>query len=374
MRSSKSKNEAWLRRALERAFLAAIAAPAVVTGTQACSSNEAAPADAGLGADASISDGGALDDGGTVTDADLGPCAPFPVQIDAQAPDGGVECGVFQKFPCGPPSGLTLYSDCYYLLDDCDKVCPGSLFFNCHVYGDSCIDGSIPDASDIVIECATCPNGVGRRPEGLLAAIDPNGGSRVGDYFARAAHLEAAAVHAFRAMHRELACHGAPAELLSLVRSAEADEIRHARVTSKLARTRGAKPVRARVKKMPVRPLEEMAIENAIEGCVRETFGALYAKWQANAAGDTDVAEAMSVIADDEAKHAALSWRVAAWLDSQLDDAARERVAAATERAISELEREIDREPHHELVEHAGVPSAAVQKRLLRALVVELAA
>ena len=359
-----------MRRILSRALVAAMAAPAAAFAVQACTGDDNVVTDAGL--DASILD--AAGDATEDVDVDAGPCAPYVVAIDAQAPDGGIECGIFQRFPCGVPSGLTLYQDCYFLLDDCQSVCPGSLYFNCHMYGDSCLDGSIQPDADPIVECATCPNGVGRRPRGLRnpGKNAAKSDSRVGAYFANAAHLEAASVHAFRILRRELEAHGAPADLREGAARAEADEIRHARATSKLARAYGAEAKHARVSPCALRSLEDIALENAVEGCVRETFGAAFAAWQAEHAQDPAIRSAMQKIARDEARHAALAWGVARWAESRLDQAARSRIATAKRRALRDLEAELDRQTHPELASRAGVPSMEAQRVLLRTLETEL--
>jgi len=59
--------------------------------------------------------------------------------------------------------------------------------------------------------------------------------------------------------------------------------------------------------------LVDVALENAVEGCVRETYGALIATRQAEAASDPVVRRAMRKIAADETAHAALSWDVASF-------------------------------------------------------------
>lgn len=372
-----------IAKLLGRALAVALAAPAVVLGVQACSSDDSPVNDAGPDA-SSGTDGSLGNDGGGDGDADVveaGVCSPYVIQVDASAPDGGIECGVFQRFPCGAPPGLTLYSDCYFKLDDCQKVCPGSLFFNCHYYSANCDggvvdDGGDGDAGDTIIECASCPNGVGRRPHGLMPFRSPSGPrrtSRVAGYFAAATHLEAASVHAFRIMKLELAELGAPADILRAAERARRDEIRHAKLTARITRRHGGRPVRARVGKRAARSLEAIAIENAAEGCVRETFGALVAMWQAERAGDPAIAEAMREIALDEARHAALAWSVAAWAESRLDVAANRRVLAAKAKALRELEASIAVEPHPALVVIAGLPSAAEQKTMLDALSAELA-
>jgi hypothetical protein len=85
------------------------------------------------------------------------------------------------------------------------------------------------------------------------------------------------------------------------------------------------------------RAASAIALENAVEGCVRETFGAALALWQAGRAADPEIRSAMSTIADDETRHAELAWDFAAWLEPQLTDAERDQIHAARERAIAEL-------------------------------------
>src|SRR5262245_13239428 len=80
-----------------------------------------------------------------------------------------------------------------------------------------------------------------------------------------------------------------------------------------------------------------MAIENAIEGCGRETWGAVVALWQAHRATDPEVRAAYRSIADDEARHAALGWAIDAWVRTRLDASAHARIDAAREAAVREL-------------------------------------
>jgi len=160
---------------------------------------------------------------------------------------------------------------------------------------------------------------------------------------ARMAWLEAASVHAFRRLARELAAHGAPRELVVAARACARDEIRHARAMSKLATSRGATVPPVSAPPAPLRDLESIARENAVEGCVGETFGALQAEWRAAHESDVEVAEAMRAIAPDELRHAALGWTIAAWIDGKLDDAARARVAAARTEAARTLVCDLER-------------------------------
>jgi hypothetical protein len=117
-----------------------------------------------------------------------------------------------------------------------------------------------------------------------------------------------------------------------------------------------------------VRELEAVAIENASEGCVRETFGAILAQWQATHAHDERVRATMRRIARDESRHAALAWEVAQWAERRLSADARKRVARAKQHAFDVLANELALDPPSELVDLLGLPSAAQAARLVRAL------
>ena len=135
-----------------------------------------------------------------------------------------------------------------------------------------------------------------------------------------------------------------------------------------LATRAGARVSRPRVARRPVRSLEAIARENATEGCVRETFGAVIARMQSVRAEDARIRAAMTPIARDEARHAELSWKVAAWLDGRLDDAARRRVARARARAVAALTVQLRREPEAGTKGPLGLPSANEASRAFAAL------
>jgi rubrerythrin len=213
--------------------------------------------------------------------------------------------------------------------------------------------------------------GGGRRPAGLARARF-DACSAMGDFFARVAHLEAASVDAFVALARELEARGAPPSLVRMAERCARDERRHARVTTRLARRFGGAVPAVRVARARKRSLAAMAIENAVEGCVRETFGAMVATWQAANAGDADVASAMRTIARDETRHAAMAWAVARWLEPQLDARARVRVARARRGAIAALRRDVAKRVDAALVESAGVPTSTRALALVDAIENEL--
>jgi hypothetical protein len=228
-----------------------------------------------------------------------------------------------------------------------------------------------PDGQVIVLASEVLdPKGnncaIGRRPAGLVE-VDAFCTDPVGAFFARAAQLEAASVDAFRVLERELRAHGAPRGLRARATRAANDEIAHARMTAAIARRFGGRFERPRVEPREVRSLEEIALENATEGCVNETYGALVATFQARAAADPRVRAAMARIARDETRHAALARDVAAWIEPQLSPAARRRVEQARAEAVQRLRASASREPHPSLARTAGMPTAAQAQALLGA-------
>lgn len=201
----------------------------------------------------------------------------------------------------------------------------------------------------------------GRRPAGLRRAQRPRAGA-VGTHLARSAWFEAASVHAFVHLARELARHGAPSELTRDAQCAAVDEIRHARTMGALARARGATPPVPEVAAPRRRSIESIATENAVEGLVGETWAALMATWQA-AHAPAAIRDTFARIAIDETGHAALARRVDAWARTRLTKAACRRVDAARRRAVSQLEpsRGTTRPI---LVRELGLPNAAAAQRL----------
>jgi hypothetical protein len=200
---------------------------------------------------------------------------------------------------------------------------------------------------------------VGRRPEGY--ALARSAAERaLGAHFAEIAQLEAASVYAFERLARELEAHGAPADLIAAARDAAWDEVRHAKTTSALAKRFGGAARAPEVPALGVRTLLAIALENAAEGCVRETFGALQATLEARQAADPAIARAMQVIAADETRHAGLAWDVAAWLEPRLAPAERAQVEDARREAAAGLGHDLAAfAPAAEVTVLAGVPDAA---------------
>jgi hypothetical protein len=182
-----------------------------------------------------------------------------------------------------------------------------------------------------ILDCTTICSAAGRRPAGLALP------SLEGDWLAQMAHLEAASVPAFTQLERELAAHGAPERLQAAARRARLDEVRHAAAIGALARAAGSRPLPLDVCATPIRPLAHLALENAVEGCVRETAGAVLAAAQAQRLVDRAQAELFAGIAVDERRHADLAWAVDAWALPRLDPADVKLIERARQVALQEL-------------------------------------
>ncbi len=221
------------------------------------------------------------------------------------------EMGVERVHHCAPPELRPLYKTADAEVDEWVVACDVDAV-HCH-------DPTI---------LAPPSFGSGRRPEGFT----PRGRrAGAGGWLAASAALEAASVPAFERLARELRRHGAPRALVRAAHRAQNDETRHARVMGALAARYGVPATIPHVPRLPVRGREELAVENAREGCVGETLAAIVAHFQALHARDPRVRAAMRRIAQDETRHALLSHQVDAWAGSA-------RAAAAKEAALAALE------------------------------------
>lgn len=399
-----ARETARLRKAFERILILSAASSGAL-GVHACSSgsstssgaggehdasamNDAtSPGDSGHGGNDAAADGGGDSPSGTEAGSgcsdDAGPdalwsscCEPPPAEAWDAGADVPSTCVYQVSLPCGlPPWVQNIFPpSCNLYLSDCAKICTGAAapFVKCEIAnGYGCDDDAMAfvaaDGEAIRVQCDKC-NGVGRRPAGLAIPRGRRSASALGDYFAAAAHLEAASVHAFERLAGELEAHRLPRVLARAARRSARDEVRHARVTTRLARRFGGEPPAVRVAARRTRTLTAIALENAIEGCVRETFGALLASWQARSAQDPEVRRAMTRIAADETRHAALAWAVARAVEARLDAAARKKVASARARAIAKLRRDVAAGFSGKVACAAGLPGPERTSQMLDAL------
>ncbi len=232
-------------------------------------------------------------------------------------------------------------------------------------------DGETTELQTEMLGSSGCVTG--RRPAGLLSARPAAMHSPLGALFANIARLEAASVYAFERLARELVELSAPAPLVAEAVRSGLDEIRHTQLTAALAQRFGGRPAAVALEPLQARSRFEIALENAVEGCVRETYGAIVAHHQASLAQDPEVAAVMTSIAADETRHAQLSWRVAEWLEPQLDAAERDALRVAQTRAIAQLVREVEEDalPGRD-ARAIGWPSPSVGRALVQRMAAEL--
>jgi hypothetical protein len=188
-----------------------------------------------------------------------------------------------------------------------------------------------------------------------------------GDFFAEVSSLEALSVKAFRHCARSLTKLGAPAAFALAARRAARDEIRHARLTRRLAARFGRERIARQQWTAKPHTLLSFAIENAEEGCAGETLGALLAMHQASFAADAEVRRTMTSIARDELGHAALAWSIHAWCLSRLPYRERVQVMEALRAAQDRWVRSPAAFPAA-VVNTTGIPSANRARELARGL------
>ena len=212
----------------------------------------------------------------------------------------------------------------------------------------------------------SCPFGCGRRPAveaSVAARADP-----LVHHFAQIAMLEALSVGAFRQLARDVRDH-APAFAARVSRAAR-DEQRHARRARGVLRRLGAEADTVPHVPVATRPLDELTMNNAVEGCVRETFGAISACIQAERAGDPTIRRFFRAIAHDELEHAALSWDLHRAFMARVEPGARTRIDCAQQRALAELESM--EEPSPAVRAATGAPTRSEQRALVRAMAASL--
>jgi hypothetical protein len=210
----------------------------------------------------------------------------------------------------------------------------------------------------------------GRRPANL-ASTGVSWLSSLAACFGEIAHMEAAAVLAFDELQHRLRALGAPPEILARAARARQDEVAHAAITARLAHRFGGTPSTPRIDTIAPQPepsMLQLARENAVEGCVREAYGALVAAFQAANASDAEVRASFRRIALDEAEHAELSFAIDAWLTPLLTADERRCVEEAKAQAWLDLAASCNVEPAAEVVSVAGIPTSAQARALLASL------
>ncbi|MFY1828560.1 ferritin-like domain-containing protein [Myxococcus fulvus] len=168
----------------------------------------------------------------------------------------------------------------------------------------------------------------------------------LGELWMYSARMEHASVPAFAKLSLRLSALGAPSELLEDCHLAALDEVRHARRCFALARaysgmswTAGPIPELGQDGGRPTATASEddwarLARGSLLDGCLAEGMASLVAAEGSRRASDPVVRETLSVIAEDEGRHAELGWDV---LDFALERGGGS-AKAGLRRALAELD------------------------------------
>jgi len=181
---------------------------------------------------------------------------------------------------------------------------------------------TMSSGADLVAETCHDARAAGWTDEiapGAPISADQTASADLARQWQRAALAEHASVASFSRVSLELMAVGAPPSLVEGVHSAALDEIRHARTAFGLAKLFGHPDAGPGPFPVPSSleistDLPDVIARTFREGCVSETVAAALARHRlSQVARDGPEAAALGVVVADEARHAALSWRIVAW-------------------------------------------------------------
>jgi len=182
---------------------------------------------------------------------------------------------------------------------------------------------------------------VGRRTRAGTCDVGPIARLALRRHWTHAARLEASSVPTFERLAAELDLLGAPRSLVERARAAASDETRHAALCAEIAAHFGARPfVCAPLapelsRSRPACTPALLAHEALIDGVHGEGVAAAMAHASLADTNSPGVHAALTVIAEDEARHAALAEDVLVWCRA-IGEASVERAVA---RGFAELAR-----------------------------------
>ena len=306
-----------------------------------CSCTYSCATDADCGAGQACVPGGLVD-----KDFDHATCEPAECRTDADCASG--ECGLSSyNDGCSFVTTLTCRDadDACRVDADCDRgSCVGEP--SAGTYACETVDCAIgrpllvEGRARVAADAGRADWAADLSPD--LAQLDEGARLALGAWWMEVAALEHASVGSFARFTLQLLALGAPPELLADVARASADEVRHARLAYGLASAYLGAPVGPG----PL-SLSAVAIETDLravviglieEAAVGETLGAAEARAAAEGVAEPALRDALSRVAEDEERHAALAWRALRWMLEQ--DPTLRSVAADTFEAMAARVRE----------------------------------
>ena len=256
--------------------------------------------------------------------------------------------------------------------EECSNICIGALE-EAQEYYDylcSCDYQGLNEQNKDVIVCSYYNNCMveGRAHADVERVHVGHGKTRKGAWLSKATHSEATSVIAFLQLYQELGTHGAPQDLRMRCLQAAQEEKNHMEMLCTHARNeRGIFPELKSIS-TPSRSLFEIAMENAIEGCVNETYAALQAHHQAIHAHEKSIRETFAQIAHDETKHAELAYHLHAWCMTQLTQDEIAQIHTAQKTAFARLIRYLETQEDDTELIALGIPSAQRASQMVHLL------
>ncbi len=228
-------------------------------------------------------------------------------------------CRTFEHYWCSTPQ------------DECtsDADCEGT---TCTFEGGRHVCLALPDDCSIgrpfLVEgqartAAVCAGNRWRQAAAVVgtAGLSDSLRATISDYFVRVGLMEHASIAAFARFSLQLLSLGAPPELIDASAQAMRDETRHAKLAFELASRFGGKqcdPGRLDLDcALNETELRDVAVATVLEGCIGETVAAMEAEWASEAAQDPELRRVLTIIGQDERRHAELAWRFVAWALAQ---------------------------------------------------------
>jgi len=212
----------------------------------------------------------------------------------------------------------------------------------------------------ITCEFTTCAI-KGRGHGNIQKGVTVIGSNNLTRYVAKAYHAEASSVAAFLQLRSELQRYNVPLELLKRCLHAAKDEIKHARMIAALARKNSAILPELSFGILPNRTLFEITLDNAIEGCIYETYSALKAQYQVHHA-DARLIPILQTIARDETKHAQLAWDIHKHLIPRMSPKQQQKIKAAQRIALQNVLVQAMNEASGPLSRTLGYPPSDLAK------------
>ncbi len=154
---------------------------------------------------------------------------------------------------------------------------------------------------------------------GLTPPADAALRAQVAHAWQQTALAEHASIASFSRFQLELLSLGAPADLLARSAAAIADELRHAEHAFAVASALGGEavgPSALPIEGALARSHDIVAVLTGaiVEGCINETIAAVAVQRAADQVDNATLADDLRGVADDEARHAELSWAFVRWL------------------------------------------------------------